>query len=245
MTKIKKAFGFTLAEVLITLAVIGVVAAMTIPTMVANYQKTQYVTQLKKSYTVIQQALKQIMASEGVTQFDQTGLFDGTDYQNAARNDKIDEIIRTNFKVVKSCKNGDDSCQVAYKFINQGSGGNDFGSNYYKFYTTDGTLFGLNLGTSCPPNLLKTTKIKAVCGYVKVDINGVKNPNTMGRDFFEFLIGHDGTLYGTASHEDADYNNNQQMYWGTGFFPCSNDTNTSFGYGCAGRIIEEGWQMNY
>jgi prepilin-type N-terminal cleavage/methylation domain-containing protein len=41
--------AFTLAEVLITLAIIGVVAALTIPTVVRNYQKTQTVTQLKKS----------------------------------------------------------------------------------------------------------------------------------------------------------------------------------------------------
>ena len=40
-------FGFTLAEVLITLGIIGVVAAMTIPTLIANTVKTQYVTALK------------------------------------------------------------------------------------------------------------------------------------------------------------------------------------------------------
>jgi prepilin-type N-terminal cleavage/methylation domain-containing protein len=46
--------GFTLAEVLITLAVIGVVAALTIPTVVRNYQKTQTVTKLKKTYSAMQ-----------------------------------------------------------------------------------------------------------------------------------------------------------------------------------------------
>lgn len=41
--------AFTLAEVLITLGIIGVVAAMTLPTLIANYQKRQTVVQLKKS----------------------------------------------------------------------------------------------------------------------------------------------------------------------------------------------------
>jgi len=40
----KKDFAFTLAEVLITLAIIGVVAAMTIPTLVANYQEKSWNT---------------------------------------------------------------------------------------------------------------------------------------------------------------------------------------------------------
>ena len=45
-----KSSGFTLAEVLVTLGIIGVVAAMTIPTLMQNYQRQSYVTQLKKVY---------------------------------------------------------------------------------------------------------------------------------------------------------------------------------------------------
>jgi prepilin-type N-terminal cleavage/methylation domain-containing protein len=56
----KYRLAFTLAEVLITLAIIGIVAALTIPTLVNNYQKTQYVTQLKKAYTSVNQALMKL-----------------------------------------------------------------------------------------------------------------------------------------------------------------------------------------
>lgn len=41
--------AFTLAEVLITLGVIGVVAAMTLPTLIQNYQEQEYVNKLKKA----------------------------------------------------------------------------------------------------------------------------------------------------------------------------------------------------
>ena len=51
-----KKFAFTLAEVLITLGIIGVVAAMTMPTLVANYQKTVTVNRLKKAYSVMSNA---------------------------------------------------------------------------------------------------------------------------------------------------------------------------------------------
>ena len=43
-----KKIGFTLAEVLITLAIIGVVAVMTIPTLIANYQKKATATKVKR-----------------------------------------------------------------------------------------------------------------------------------------------------------------------------------------------------
>ena len=57
--------GFTLAEVLITLGIIGVVAAMTLPTVVQNYQKQAVVNKLKKSYTNLQNALQQSMNENG------------------------------------------------------------------------------------------------------------------------------------------------------------------------------------
>ena len=50
--------GFTLAEVLITLGIIGVVAAITIPNVVQNYQKKVFSTRLKKTFSDLNQAIK-------------------------------------------------------------------------------------------------------------------------------------------------------------------------------------------
>ena len=51
-----KRFGFTLAEVLITLGIIGVVAAMTIPTLIANTNSAKFRSQFKKSLSTLNQA---------------------------------------------------------------------------------------------------------------------------------------------------------------------------------------------
>ena len=61
MLKINKHFGFTLAEVLVTLGIIGVVSAMTIPSLVKNYQRQVYVTQLRKVYNEVGQAVQTFM----------------------------------------------------------------------------------------------------------------------------------------------------------------------------------------
>lgn len=53
----RKKSAFTLAEVLITLGIIGVVAALTMPAVIANYQKQETVSKLKKFYSVMQQAI--------------------------------------------------------------------------------------------------------------------------------------------------------------------------------------------
>lgn len=49
-------FAFTLAEVLLTLGIIGVVAAMTLPVLIANYQQSQTISQVKKAYSMLTQA---------------------------------------------------------------------------------------------------------------------------------------------------------------------------------------------
>lgn len=64
--------AFTLAEVLITLGVIGVVAGMTMPTVIANYQKKQTAAKLQKFYTIMSQALLRWETDEGLSPNDVT-----------------------------------------------------------------------------------------------------------------------------------------------------------------------------
>lgn len=60
---VKKAF--TMAEVLITLGIIGIVAAMTLPALIGNYQKKVTATRLKRSYTVIAQTIERSKVDYG------------------------------------------------------------------------------------------------------------------------------------------------------------------------------------
>lgn len=58
-------YGFTLAEVLITLGIIGVVAAMTLPSIITKYQKRVTVERLKKTYSAISQAIEMSVSVHG------------------------------------------------------------------------------------------------------------------------------------------------------------------------------------
>lgn len=71
MKKITKHLkAFTLAEVLITLGIIGVVAAMTIPTLISKIGKRQLETQIKASYSTIAQTMRAVQADD--VDFDMT-----------------------------------------------------------------------------------------------------------------------------------------------------------------------------
>ena len=72
MFKIK---GFTLAEVLITLAIIGVVAAISIPSVISNSQQQEFKTGLRKAVSVLNSAITMNMAIDGETPYENKDLF--------------------------------------------------------------------------------------------------------------------------------------------------------------------------
>src|SRR5574344_1961682 len=74
IVKLKRT-AFTLAEVLIVLAIIGVVAAMTIPTLMNKVAKQEYVTALRKFYSTQMNGWAQLLADEGVQKLDDTSLW--------------------------------------------------------------------------------------------------------------------------------------------------------------------------
>ncbi len=236
--------AFTLAEVLVTLGIIGIVAAMTIPTLQAKYQKQEYVTRLKKAYATINQALIELFSDMGCPEsLECTGLFN--EYSIATFGD---EFVKK-FKTLKNC--GSEhylstncfSTQIAYEYDGGGTkmypifiGGGLNDSNVYNFITVDGTSIGLKVyANQSFPNTLNANI------SVMIDVNGLKPPNNMGRDVFGFFIRSRPFLYPVGAKISITDNDN---YWWNG--PSKSCvSNNKAGSLCAGRIMEEGWQMNY
>src|SRR5574344_184193 len=73
-SRIKRS-AFTLAEVLIVLGIIGIVASMTIPTLMNKVAKQEYLTALKKFYSTQTDGWSRLLADEGVQQLEDTSVF--------------------------------------------------------------------------------------------------------------------------------------------------------------------------
>lgn len=238
--------GFTLAEVLITLGIIGVVAAMTIPTLIANYQKQQYVVGLKKGYSEFNQALIMLANDQGCSgDLKCTGLFP----INTNNSKDFRDALVKYLKLVKICDLNDEKCYPLNMMQNQNYDGSAEPMEYiytfgdgYSFITADG--MNMNIGTSykdCDQNfsISNTGSLTQVCSMITFDVNGNKGPNYAGRDIFAFYItnGKGPMLYPACGADDKSIG-----YWKDNNF-C--DTNHSMDYACAARIMEEGWQMKY
>src|SRR5574344_1983983 len=107
--------GFTLAEVLIVLSIIGIVAAMTIPTLINKIQKHSDFVAFKKEFSVISDAAARIRADNGGSMADVVG------YNNYA------ELFKPYLKVLKYCKDSSDSENCYIK-------------NTDKVYSLDGSI---------------------------------------------------------------------------------------------------------
>ncbi len=209
------------------MAIIGVVAALTIPTVITNYQKKMYVTQLKKSYNNLTNAFRTIMANDGVTKLSDTTLWsklpsglDGflpVDMLQPKNAEFKNEFFKT-FKVAAIY--GPDNFPEEYniqskiKYLN-GKLAED-NSIDQGLYLADGTFLFFALfktpQSGCPDgcSTLKEfqetrntkTKLYSAVASLVLDVNGPKGPNVVGRDLFLYIVGDDGMLY---PYGGADY----------------------------------------
>lgn len=183
--------GFTLAEVLITLGVIGVVAALTIPTLSQNATDREIVSRTKKVYATLVNAYKLAEQENGTP--DKWGM--------TGANDTSDEILINTLKpylqVSIDCSvTGTKGCYKAnqmYKYLNGGNMSvlDDGGKS---LLLADGTSMSAGcIWSRCVSGSMgSTTALKNVCGVIRADVNGFKGPNIQGKDFFQFWL----TKYG-------------------------------------------------
>ncbi len=125
MKKFLKAF--TLAEVLITLAIIGVVAAISIPSVISSSQQQEFKTGLRKAVSVLNQAITMNMALDGESPYDNADLY---------------HFLQRHMNVMKS------TLRLPYNFryrLGNDSTSARFHSNTnVAFYTTDGMRFEMD-----------------------------------------------------------------------------------------------------
>ena len=200
--------GFTLAEVLITLGIIGVVAAMTLPTLIQSNQDKVTVNKLKKVYSYLSQAYMMIYKDNGDPTNWGMSLAEKDDDGNilgAEGSKNMGDLFSKYLNVTKNC-GLDEGCWYngeTYKLngtpYEQAGGGIEKRSDLYKIRLSDGTLMAFGgLSGDCSLKRGNTKQLSNICSWVIVDINGENRPNTYGIDLFEFNVTKYGILpYGT------------------------------------------------
>lgn len=221
--------AFTMAEVLITLGILGVVIAMTLPGVIEGYQKAETINRLKKAYSVIAQAIElSEVHNESVKYWN----------FNQSNADFFNQYLKPHFATINETKYGKISAEIKYSRPNGSIEDNftPFNSNALVVSTVDGMTFYFS------------SYINANYKGIVVDLNGYKKPNRFGRDLFMFSIspeyglvpyGYKGTCDMGNAYDtfDREYLKSARRYG------CSKQAGETNGAFCSALIITDGWEI--
>lgn len=219
--------GFTLSEVLITLGIIGVVAALTIPNLMTTFAKKRTVALLKESYSIIQQAAKLSQEDNGEVESWDKSLDGHTFFKKYFANYVKwgKEYTSTELK------------KIAPRTLLNGRpySGNTYNHAYSTHFSLlNGVMITMNRSSVQDDGI-----------WIGIDVNGISKPNRIGRDTFLFFLSSkyglrpvgdvgcpDYALYGVY---DRNKIKNSSKY-----NACSKKYS---GYWCSALIMQDGWTM--
>ena len=249
--------AFTLAEVLITLGIIGVVAALTIPMLITSIQKHSIASALREAQSILNQAVKMYAAEtdeEGSLDFD----------VSLTEQEFAEKYFVPYLKVARICTSMEDGCWET--------------GDFYGYYD----LAGVKMKDKTPYSIvlnngmiLGFNKVASGSSYalisILVDLDGKGKRNTLGRDVQSFfLFNNSGMVKGTTSYMNngiypggfgcngiphVQYTREELLgtnvtrgcnkNMGSSSGGCSNygGTRPGAGAGCAAVIFKDGWQI--
>ena len=220
--------AFTLAEVLITLGIIGIVAAMTLPSLLNNLQNKHLETAFKKAYTMHSQALIRVKEEMGVDNLYEEFRYYDKENGLYPREEEFKNAYYNKLKIIGHCK-------YSKPIRNY----NNTANAYVTAYTSNEgdnskpVIMELSDGTCC--------RVRVSSGRINIviDINGAgARPNKMGHDIFVFYVNEKGLLE-PAKTSKVYTNEELEQLEGIAVIaqagePCSiNSTQGGNGMGCA------------
>ena len=221
--------AFTLAEVLITLGIIGIVAALTMPSLVSYYQRKTLETQFKKAYSVLSQAMLPVK-SEFITC--------PADDKDSIRQFLFEQFNKVSQKKITSSDTSYDSFKTYNKTIT------DARIHANCLDNAVGNVFD-SYGMNLPDGMRVSFCTNRTYGnMISIDINGSgKGPNAFGHDLFFFHLNLDNcnlepmkAQWRSCTEDEEDCVSNGNFKWTTG--SCSKDSDASEnGFACTQYAI--------
>jgi len=208
MKKNFKQFAFTLAETLIVMGIIGVVAALTIPSLTNSTNNKDIVAKVRKAHTNLEDAFGRMIGTYG--ELDEWG--------ETFNSDILGKRLISSMKLTKNCgiKNDADNatCFGAGTKLYESKDtvridGVEKSDKVYKVIKADGVSLGIDVSNaSCGENAgdKVTQDLKEICGIAVIDVDGPnKGKNKQGQDLFQFYIAKKG-IYPVGSADDERFN---------------------------------------
>lgn len=217
--------AFTLAEVLITLGIIGVVAAMTLPAVINKTQNKELEVAFKKSYSLLNQVTQRVIIDDfgGVVDANSSYLI-AKDFLKYYKNAQLCSTGSGNGCPDITNKNMCEFMQENYKTYNGNSKadcvGNDAVTN-----TIDNTTIYFDSANPVEGNQTYGKML------IAIDVNSwQKKPNKWGHDMFMFQIDNSGRLLPMGTDGTSYLEKN---------FCSKTSTDSRNGYGCTVRAVSE------
>ena len=244
--------GFTLAEVLITLGIVGVVASMTLPTLNNNVQKQTYEAGAKKAYNIISNAVGMYMVDQGVDDLTETPLYNNQEGLRA--------FVNKYFRVSIDCgnryynSNGASCFAKEFYSMDRSKSANLSAYQCMQVVTVaDGMSMCFDSGTIEDSAAGEDTNGDGVVDendtvhsafeddgtplIVEVDINGPNGPNVTGRDIFSYVVSRNGLVGSKKTDCDTTTQNGRDK--------CVEFYTTHAGPMPIGLLQYYGWKMKY
>ena len=207
--------AFTLAEVLITLGIIGIVAAMTLPALINKHQNKVLQTAFITSYSLLGQAITKLKADTGLSSlYDYYVVYDENGGGYYKRNEFKEEFAKElKFVSYSSQMQPKYRTYDGSKEISADNG--SYAISKFKYALANGALIDFTISAS----------LDGMGIGLLIDTNGLKAPNRYGFDVFSFrILSSDDKIIGrkmSKLYTEEEANNNQ--YGGLAGLPLSAD----------------------
>ncbi len=225
--------AFTLSEVLITIGILGIVMAMTLPNLIKGYQKKATVEQLKKAYSVVSNALEMSQHENGDLKYWNVQNLGSTsdDYSMVITN-FLNTYILPYMKIKYNCGTKCEAQKNVKRYALNGQERSWYSQFHYIIYLDDGSILSF---------MLDNNSQNWETLYIYYDINGNKRPNIYGIDIFTF------TFYGNDSPaiRFAGWNKTRAQMLSSGTRTgCSVSAGSYSGQDCGALIMYDGWKIS-
>ena len=188
--------AFTLTEVLLAVVIVGVIAALVLPTVVTHFQEKRFDQAYKRETKTIEAAINGLAVNENKSSFFHTMMYSATEPESYENNAEI--FLKKYLRVSKICTENSNDC---------------FAKTYYEYKDNDKKVFTPNYKGACASlkngtSLCLTPQIGASAITGIIDLNGPKGPNIINKDLRTFTlssISQTGRDTEVASVLDTDF----------------------------------------